>query len=176
MDSSISPESQKKTVTFEECKLGIKLHANKMDDDSSQEPQSDSASDKDTSDIVRRYSSNIQAKLFEEEKMDIVKEMDATVPNEDPNAKRGSHSGQICAALTMGAMVKFKLEQTKSSNFNIVQKMSKGHQGESGARSSCSSNHSYIASSAAFRDEARMTGETIKAKFVPGDTSANAEA
>mmetsp|Transcript_9696 Transcript_9696/g.16317 ORF Transcript_9696/g.16317 Transcript_9696/m.16317 type:complete len:116 (+) Transcript_9696:448-795(+) len=38
----------------------------------------------------------------------------------------------------------------------------------SGARSSCSSNMSYIASSAAFREEARMTGQRVK---VIGDSS-----
>jgi len=50
--------------------------------------------------------------------------------------------------------------------------MSKGAEGMSGARSSCSSNHSYIASSAAFRAEARQTGEGCKLRDNAGQSSA----
>mmetsp|Transcript_10063 Transcript_10063/g.15380 ORF Transcript_10063/g.15380 Transcript_10063/m.15380 type:complete len:128 (+) Transcript_10063:350-733(+) len=77
----------------------------------------------------------------------------------------------------MAPMVRFQLEQTKSSNFLIVQKMSKGQEGMSGARSSCSSNHSYIVESAAFRAEARMTGERckVRAEGECGESSAQPE-
>jgi len=95
-----------------------------------------------------------------------------------PNPARRISSGQqVCTAIKMAPMVRFQLEQTKSSNFLIVQKMSKGQEGMSGARSSCSSNHSYIVESAAFRAEARMTGERckVRAEGECGESSAQPE-